>query len=270
MGKGDREAEGRNSFAPSQRDPAIQFCDVHKAFSGHAVLRGIDLRVEKGEVLFIIGTSGVGKSVTIKHVIGLLAPDQGQILVDGVDVTKLRERQTYALRRKVQMVFQHATLFDSLSVIDNVMLPLIKHRRLRRAAARAEATQKLALVGMERFAERMPAELGDGLRKRVAIARSLTLDPEVLLFDEPTTGLDPISARRVDALIGQLKGSGVTQVVVSHDLQSIFGVADRIAFVYQGRIYCEGEPAELRESDDPIVRQFLRGESEGPLETPGF
>ncbi|PID39831.1 MAG: ABC transporter ATP-binding protein [Proteobacteria bacterium] len=248
----------------------IELRGVHKAFNGHPVLRGIDLRVEEGEVLFIIGTSGVGKSVTIKHVIGLLAPDEGEILVDGVDVTKLRERQTYGLRRKVQMVFQHATLFDSLSVVENVMLPLSKHRRLRRAAARDEAMEKLALVGMESFAERMPAELGNGLRKRVAIARALTLDPEVLLFDEPTTGLDPISARRVDALITQLKGCGVTQVVVSHDLQSIFGVADRIAFVYQGKIYREGAPAELRESADPIVRQFLRGESEGPLETPGF
>ena len=248
----------------------LEFRDIHKAFSGQPVLRGIDLHVDDGEVLFIIGTSGVGKSVTIKHIIGLLRPDRGEILVDGEDVTRLKERETYALRRQAQLVFQHATLFDSLTVLENVMLPLQKHRRLSATEARKEALAQLRRTGMEAFAERLPADLGDGLRKRVAIARSLTLEPKVLLFDEPTTGLDPVAARRVDALIAQLKDDGVTQIVVSHDLESIFGVADRIAFVYQGRIHASGTPQALRDSDDPILRQFLRGESEGPLETPGF
>ena len=248
----------------------IEFRDLHKTFGSQHVLRGVSLQVERGEVLYIIGTSGVGKSVTIKHIVGLLRPDAGAILVDGQDVTRLSERAFYALRKRCQMVFQHSTLFDSLSVIENVMLPLSKHKKLRRAAAREAALEKLTIVGMESFAERYPAELGDGLRKRVAIARSLTLDPEYVLFDEPTTGLDPVSARRVDQLILRLKELGVTSIVVSHDLPSIFGVADRIAFIYQGRVYALGTPTELRASDDPIVRQFLAGESEGPLETPGF
>lgn len=248
----------------------IEFRDLHKTFGSQHVLRGVSLQVERGEVLYIIGTSGVGKSVTIKHIVGLLRPDAGAILVDGQDVTRLSERAFYALRKRCQMVFQHSTLFDSLSVIENVMLPLSKHKKLRRAAAREAALEKLTIVGMESFAERYPAELGDGLRKRVAIARSLTLDPEYVLFDEPTTGLDPVSARRVDQLILRLKELGVTSIVVSHDLPSIFGVADRIAFIYQGRVYALGTPSELRDSADPVVRQFLAGESEGPLETPGF
>lgn len=248
----------------------IEFRELHKTFGSQHVLRGVSLKVERGEVLYIIGTSGVGKSVTIKHIVGLLRPDEGSILVDGEDVTRLSERAFYPLRKRCQMVFQHSTLFDSLSVIENVMLPLSKHKKLRRAAAREAALEKLTIVGMESFAERYPAELGDGLRKRVAIARSLTLDPEYVLFDEPTTGLDPVSARRVDQLILRLKELGVTSIVVSHDLPSIFGVADRIAFIYQGRVYALGTPSELRDSADPVVRQFLTGESEGPLETPGF
>jgi len=248
----------------------IEFRDVHKSFGPQKVLRGTSLAVDSGEVMFIIGTSGVGKSVTIKHVVGLLQPDSGEILVDGETVTNLPERAYYPLRMRCQMVFQHATLFDSLSVIENVMLPLSKHRRLRRDAAQREARTRLEIVGMEDSADRSPAELGDGMRKRVAIARSLALDPEYVLFDEPTTGLDPVSARRVDQLILRLKGRGVTQVVVSHDLRSIMDVADRIAFLYQGKVYQLGTPAELSGSHDPIVRQFLAGQSVGPLETPGF
>jgi len=249
----------------------IEFRDVHKRFGEKSVLRGVTLRVERGEVMFIIGTSGVGKSVTIKHLIGLLKPTSGEILLDGQPVQDLREKDYYPIRKRCAMVFQSSTLFDSLSVVDNVILPLRKHRRLRDKAARAEAMALLEKVGMERFAGRFPAELGDGMRKRVAIARALTLNPEYVLFDEPTTGLDPVSARRVDQLIRRLSDElGVTSIVVSHDLVSIFSIADRIALVYQGRIHLVGTREEFRESPDPVVQQFISGRSEGPMETPGF
>lgn len=248
----------------------IEFRDVHKTFGAQQVLRGFSLRVERNEVMFIIGTSGVGKSVAIKHLIGLLRPEGGEILLDGERVDHLSERELYRVRKRCGMVFQHSTLFDSLTLQENVALPLRKHQRLEPGRALELALQKLEVVHMEAFADRYPAELGDGMRKRAAIARTLALDPEYILFDEPTTGLDPISARRVDALIRELKGLGVTSIVVSHDLTSVFGVADRIAFVYQGRVHKLGTPAEFRQSGDPILQQFITGSSAGPMETPGF
>lgn len=249
----------------------IEFRDVHKRFGEKSVLRGVTLRVERGEVMFIIGTSGVGKSVTIKHLVGLLRPTSGEILLDGQPVQDLTEKDYYPIRKRCAMVFQSSTLFDSLSVVDNVILPLRKHRRLRDKVARTEALGLLEKVGMHRYAHRFPAELGDGMRKRVAIARALTLNPEYVLFDEPTTGLDPVSARRVDQLIRRLSDElGVTSIVVSHDLESIFSIADRIAMVYQGRIHLVGTREEFRTSSDPVVQQFISGRSDGPMETPGF
>ncbi len=249
----------------------IEFRDLRKSFSGTEVLRGMTLTIEKGEVLFIIGTSGVGKSVTIKHLIGLLRPDAGEIWLDGARIDTLDERAFAEVRKRCAMVFQHSTLFDSMTILENVALPLRKHRGLRDAAAEREALRRLQAVHMQEFADRFPAELGDGMRKRAAIARALTLDPEYVLFDEPTTGLDPVSARRVDRLIRELADRfGVTCVVVSHDLTSIFSIADRIAMVYQGVVYKLGTPAQLRASDDPVVQQFITGRPDGPMETPGF
>jgi phospholipid/cholesterol/gamma-HCH transport system ATP-binding protein len=248
----------------------IEFRGVHKAFGGKPVLRGLDLVVAKGEILYIVGTSGVGKSVTIKHLVGLLRPDAGEILLDGERVDDLSERALYRVRKRCAMVFQSSTLFDSLTLLENVALPLRKHRRISDEAAAAEAMRRLEQVHMQEFAHRYPAELGDGTRKRAAIARALTLEPEYVLFDEPTTGLDPVSARRVDKLILALKSAGVTSVVVSHDLPSIMQVADRVAMIYQGRVHALGTPAELARGEDPVVRQFLSGLSTGPMETPGF
>jgi phospholipid/cholesterol/gamma-HCH transport system ATP-binding protein len=248
----------------------IVFRNLEKAFDGKRVLRGVDLEVREGEVMFIVGTSGVGKSVTIKHVIGLLSPDAGQIFVDGQRVDGLPERAFYPLRKRVAMVFQHSTLFDSMTLLENVALPLRKHRGLSEKAAEEEAHKQLALVHMQEFAGAYPAELGDGMRKRAAIARALTTDPECVLFDEPTTGLDPVSARRIDKLIRELAERRVTSVVVSHDLTSIFAVADRIAMIYRGVVHVVGTPEELRRSPDPVVQQFLSGRSDGPMETPGF
>jgi phospholipid/cholesterol/gamma-HCH transport system ATP-binding protein len=249
----------------------IDFRGVKKSFEGRPVLRGLDLHVDKGECLYIIGTSGVGKSVTIKHVIGLLRPDEGEIWLDGRRIDQLRERDFYAIRKRCGMVFQSSTLFDSLTVLENVALPLRKHGHLREAAAEKLALQFLEMVHMEDFVQRYPAELGDGARKRAAIARTLTLQPNVVLFDEPTTGLDPVSARRIDGLIDELgRKHGVTRVVVSHDLTSTFDVADRIAFLYQGVVHALGPPDEIRHSPDPIVQQFITGQAAGPMETPGF
>jgi len=249
----------------------IEFRNVQKAFGSKQVLRGVDLTVEKGEVMFIIGTSGVGKSVTIKHLVGLLRVDAGEIWFDGKRVDQLTEKQFYPVRERVGMVFQNATLFDSMTLRENVALPLRKHKGLRQRAALKAADRRLEQVHMQGFADQYPAALSDGMRKRAAIARTLSLDPEVVLFDEPTTGLDPVSARRIDALIRELSDElGVTCVVVSHDLVSIFSIADRIAFVYQGRIHACGTRDDFRHSDDPVVQQFISGRSEGPMETPGF
>ncbi len=253
------------------RGSYIEFKDVQKAFGGKPVLRGMNLAVDKGEVMFVIGTSGVGKSVTIKHLIGLLRLDAGEIWFDGKRVDQLKERELAPLRKRIGMVFQSSTLFDSMTLAENVALPLRKHQRMRQADALAEAKQRLAQVYMAEYADRYPAELSDGMRKRAAIARTLALGPEVVLFDEPTTGLDPVSARRVDRLIRELSTTlGVTAIVVSHDPPSIFGIADRVAFLYKGVVHVVATPAELRASSDPVVQQFISGHSSGPMETPGF
>ncbi|MBU1536221.1 ATP-binding cassette domain-containing protein [Myxococcota bacterium] len=250
---------------------AISFIDVHKQFGEKTVLTGITMSVERGEVLFVVGTSGVGKSVTIKHIIGLLTPTSGEIIVDGQNVEGLSEKQFLPIRRMVAMVFQASSLFDSLTVLQNVQLPLKKHKGLNDKKAGEVAMKLLREVGMDAHANTFPADIGDGMRKRVAIARALALDPSYILFDEPTTGLDPVSARRVDRLILSLaRDRNVGCIVVSHDLQAIFGIADKIAMVYQGRIYREGTMEEFRNSSDPVLRQFLSGSSHGPMETPGF
>jgi phospholipid/cholesterol/gamma-HCH transport system ATP-binding protein len=222
--------------------------------------------------MFIIGTSGVGKSVTIKHLIGLLRIDRGEIWFDGERVDQLPERKLAPLRRRIGMVFQSSTLFDSMTLAENVALPLRKHHGMGWKAALVEARRRLEQVYMADYAARYPAELSDGMRKRAAIARTLALDPEVVLFDEPTTGLDPVSARRIDRLIRELADGddGITAIVVSHDPPSIFGIADRVAFLYQGVVHAVATPNELRASPDPIVQQFIGGQSSGPMETPGF
>lgn len=246
----------------------ISFRNVCKSFGARRVLDGVSFDVADRQVFFIIGPSGVGKSVLIKNLIGLIRPDSGEILLDGVDVTKLAEPELLAVRRRCAMVFQHSTLFDSMTCAENVALPLRKHRRLRASDALDLALQRLEQVQMREFAGRYPAELGDGMRKRVAIARALTLDPQYVLFDEPTTSLDMVSARRVDALIRSLSESlGVTSIVVSHDLRSIFGIAEQIAMLYQGRIRLLGPPRDFRSSDDPVVRQFVEGRADGPMDT---
>ncbi|MCC6647043.1 MAG: ATP-binding cassette domain-containing protein [Polyangiaceae bacterium] len=246
----------------------ISFRNVKKSFGPKSVLKGVSFDVQDGEVFFIIGASGVGKSVLIKHLIGLLYPDDGEIYLDGEEVSRFDEARMYPVRKKCAMVFQHSTLFDSMSCIENVMLPLKKHKGMTDKEARADALQRLTQVHMREFADRFPSELGDGMRKRVAIARALTLDPSYVLFDEPTTSLDPVSARRVDHLIRELSDTvGVTSIVVSHDLVSIFSIADRIVMLYQGQVKLLGTKADFRSTPDPIIQQFINGRAEGPMET---
>lgn len=245
----------------------ISFRNVKKSFGEKHVLRGVSFDVQDGEVFFIIGASGVGKSVLIKHLIGLLYPDDGEIWLDGEEVSRFDETGMYPVRMKCAMVFQHSTLFDSMSCADNVALPLRKHRGMKPKEARSEAARLLEQVHMAEFGDRFPSELGDGMRKRVAIARALTLQPRYVLFDEPTTSLDPVSARRVDRLIRELSDTlGVTSIVVSHDLVSIFTIADRIVMLYGGHVKMIGTPAEFRGADDAIIQQFINGRAEGPME----
>jgi phospholipid/cholesterol/gamma-HCH transport system ATP-binding protein len=245
----------------------ISFRHVKKSFGDKAVLRDVSFDVQDGEVFFIIGQSGVGKSVLIKHLVGLLYPDGGEIFLDGEEISRFDEERMYPVRMKCAMVFQHSTLFDSMTCAENVALPLRKHKGLRAREALGEARRRLEQVHMQDFADRFPPELGDGMRKRVAIARALTLDPRYVLFDEPTTSLDPVSARRVDKLIRELSDTlGVTSIVVSHDLVSIFSIADRIVMLYQGVVRLIGTQEDFKRCPDGIVEQFITGRAEGPIE----
>jgi phospholipid/cholesterol/gamma-HCH transport system ATP-binding protein len=245
----------------------IRFAHIRKAFSGKQVLDDVSFEVKDGEVFFIIGASGVGKSVLIKHLIGLLSPDEGEIWLDGEEIAGKDEQAMYPVRKKCAMVFQHSTLFDSMTCAENVALPLRKHGKMSLKDALAEARRRLEVVHMHEFGDRYPAELGDGMRKRVAIARALTLDPKYVLFDEPTTSLDPVSARRVDKLIRELSDKlGVTSIVVSHDLVSIFSIADRIVMLYKGRVRLMGTRDDFRASQDGVVDQFIHGRAHGPIE----
>ena len=245
----------------------ISFRHVKKSFGDKDVLRDVSFDVQDGEVFFIIGQSGVGKSVLIKHLVGLLYPDGGEIFLDGEEISRFDEARMYPVRMKCAMVFQHSTLFDSMTCVENVALPLRKHKGLRAREALAEARRRLSQVHMQDFADRFPPELGDGMRKRVAIARALTLDPRYVLFDEPTTSLDPVSARRVDKLIRELSDArGVTSIVVSHDLASIFSIADRLVMLYKGHVRKLGTPEAFKASDDGVIQQFIHGRATGPME----
>src|SRR3954453_11028256 len=232
----------------------ISFRAVSKSFGDKHVLREVSFDVQAGEVFFIIGASGVGKSVLIKHLIGLLRPDSGEIWLEGEEVSRFEEARMYPVRKKCAMVFQHSTLFDSMTCAENVALPLRKHKALSLREALSEARHRLEMVHMQEFGDRYPPELGDGMRKRVAIARALTLDPTYVLFDEPTTSLDPGSARRVDALFRELSDKlGVTSIVVSHDLPSIFTIADRIVMLYKGFVRLIGTREDFKRCPDAVV-----------------
>ena len=232
-----------------------------KSFGRQPVLRQLDLEVPTGSVTVIIGRSGGGKSVFLKHLIGLLHPDAGRVLVDGAEITRLRGRALDAVRRRYGVVFQGGALFDSMTCWDNVAFPLREKLRLRRAEVGKRVETALAQVGLEGVGGKNPAEISGGMRKRVAIARALVTEPEIVFFDEPTTGLDPILVNTIHRLIqGLHRKLGFTAVMVSHEIPEIFEIADTVAMLHEGRIVEVGTPAAIQASTNPVVRQFIRGE----------
>jgi phospholipid/cholesterol/gamma-HCH transport system ATP-binding protein len=249
------------------KPPKIELKGVKKRFGSKVVLDGIDLTIEAGSSLVIIGGSGSGKSVTIKCILGILAPDAGKIFVDGVDVTHARGRTRDAQLKKFGMLFQGAALFDSLPVWENVAFGLIQGRGLARAKARDIAIEKLAKVGLSADVGQLsPAELSGGMQKRVGLARAIAADPEIIFFDEPTTGLDPIMADVInDLIVSTVKDLGVTTLSITHDMASARKISSRIAMLYQGKIIWDGPTSEIDRSGNPYVEQFIHGRAEGPI-----
>lgn len=244
---------------PVEEELIIRVVKLSKSFGDNQVLRGIDLDFPAGTTTVILGGSGSGKSVLMKHIIGLLQPDEGQVLVEGKDIATLEGEDLNVLRSKFGMVFQQAALFDSMSVGDNVAFPLREHKReLGEAAIMKSVAEKLALFGLEGIEEKYPADLSGGMRKRVGLARAIIMEPRIVLYDEPTTGLDPITTDYVDEMIKRAKEKlGVTSIVISHDIASAFNVADFIAFLYNGEIVAYGPPDTVKNSPHEFVKQFL-------------
>ncbi len=242
----------------SSDEPIIRFEHVRKAFGDLVVLEDLSLDVAAGETTVIIGPSGTGKSVFLKLLVGLLAPDSGRIWVTGVDVTRAREPEMREVRKRLGMMFQEGALFDSMTVGDNVAFPLRRHTRMKPARIREVVADRLRRVGLPGIEDKMPAELSGGMRRRVGLARAIVMDPEIVLFDEPTSGLDPITSDSVDDLIAEMKASlGITFVVISHDIVGTFRIADRLGMLYKGRLIAWGTPEQVKHSRDPVVRQFL-------------
>jgi phospholipid/cholesterol/gamma-HCH transport system ATP-binding protein len=239
----------------------IEFRDLHKSFDSLPVLRGVNLTVQEGETLALLGPSGTGKSVLIKHAIGLLEPDQGDVVVDGISIANASERELRAVRRRIGYVFQNAALFDSLTVAENLWLAQTDERESRSLQqCRAEAMDLLRRVNMDAgVLDKMPSELSGGMRKRVGVARAIAHEPRYLLWDEPTTGLDPVNADNIDDLIMELgRQLGVTSIVVTHDLDTAFEVGDRIALLYEGKVRACQKPDEILLNEDPVVQRFVR------------
>ena len=246
--------------------PLIEVNDVHKSFATNHVLRGLNLAVRPGESMVVIGGSGTGKSVLIKCIIGILNPDRGNIFVAGQDIGSLKEKDLYQLRKKFGMLFQAGALFDSMKVWENVGFGLLQHTTLSKKEVKKRAIEKLNLLGLHQIEDLMPSELSGGMRKRVSLARAIAMEPEILLYDEPTTGLDPIRADTINALIVEMrKKIKVTSITITHDMVSAYKVGDRIAMLYQGKIIEVGTPDEIKNSPSAIVQQFIQGKAEGPI-----
>ncbi len=245
----------------------IRVQNLHRSFDSQRVLRGVDLDIPHGKTTVVIGRSGIGKSVFLKHIIGLMKPDEGRIWIEGEEITGLSKDEMDRVRRKFGMLFQGAAMFDSMNVFDNVAFPLRERLRLSRGEIEERVREKLRLVGLNGAEHKMPAELSGGMRKRVGLARAIALDPPIILYDEPTTGLDPILCDTIDRLILRMQEElDVSSVVISHDIEGAFKIGDRIAMLHDGRIQACGSPEEIENSEDPIVRQFITGSAEGPIE----
>jgi phospholipid/cholesterol/gamma-HCH transport system ATP-binding protein len=259
-------AENEKQYRRGPDETMIQLKNVYKSFGQNQVLRGLNLEVKCGESMVVIGGSGTGKSVLIKCVIGLLYHDRGEIVVDGQEISDLSEEQWNTLRKKFGMLFQRDALFDSMSVWENVGFALRRHTKLSDPEIKAAAIEKLKLVGLPNIENRMPAELSGGMRKRVSLARAIAMEPAILLYDEPTTGLDPIMANVINDLIVSMREKlKVTSIAITHDMVSAYRIADRIAMLYKGEIIEVGKPEEIKSSANAIVQQFIQGEVEGPI-----
>lgn len=240
--------------------------NVWKSFGENQVLKGLNLRIEEGETIVVIGQSGCGKSVLLKTIVGLLIPDNGDVVIENISLKNISKRELYEIRKKIGMVFQGSALFDSLSVWENVGLSLIEHSRMSKDDVKKLATEKLKLVGLSNVENKYPAELSGGMKKRVGIARAIAMNPKFVLYDEPTTGLDPIIADRINDLIIELqKKLKITTIAVTHDMTSAYKIADRIAMLHNGKIIFEGTPAEVQQTKNSFVQQFINGKGEGPI-----
>ena len=249
---------------------AVELVDLSRKLGARMVLDGVNLAILKGETMSVIGGSGAGKSVMLKHIVGLMKPDRGCVKVNGIDISGGDHEALEAARRKIGFCFQGSALLNSLSVFENVALPLREHETLDEAEIRKRVEEKLALVGLADAGSKLPAEISGGMKKRVGLARAIIRNPEIILYDEPTAGLDPVMGTAInDLILDMQKKLQVTSVLVTHDMSSTFRVSNRIAMLVKGRIIKLGTPAEFRASNDPMIQQFIYGESEGPLTRQG-
>lgn len=244
----------------------IEIRGISKCFNSHRVLKNFNLTVKRGSTVVVIGRSGCGKSVMLKHIVRLMRPDSGKVFIDGQDIWELGEQDIFTLRKRMNMVFQGGALFDSLTVGENVGFELIEHNSISESELFDRVEEALSLVGLAGISNLTPSELSGGMKKRVALARAICTNPEILLYDEPTTGVDPITADSINELIVSLHDKlKVTSIAVTHDMKSAYKIADRIAMLYQGQIIAEGTPSEIQNTGHPIVHQFINGLAQGPI-----
>jgi phospholipid/cholesterol/gamma-HCH transport system ATP-binding protein len=250
----------------TQRELVIECRDVYKAFGDHEVLTGVSCAMPRGQITVVMGPSGTGKSVLLRHVVGLLMPDRGDVFVDGMSIPKLSEKDLLTLRRNVGMLFQDGALFSSMNLYDNVAFPLRQHTKKSESEIRRIVIGRLQEVGLAGAEKKMPNELSGGMRKRAGFARALVLEPKILLFDEPDSGLDPVRTALLCNLIREIQRRyGSTAVVISHDIKAVFEIADNIVLLHGGRVVEQGSKQDLQMSSDPFTRQFIKGAVEGPL-----
>jgi phospholipid/cholesterol/gamma-HCH transport system ATP-binding protein len=260
-------SDPRAPLSPPSDPPVVIRCeDVAKTYDGRPILQGINLEVRKGETLVIMGGSGHGKSTLLRLLIGAERPDRGRVELFGQDIAHLTEEEMYPIKKRFGILFQSGALFNSMTVAENIALPIREHTKLDEKIIRIIVKLKLELVGLRDFEHLVPAQLSGGMRKRVGLARAIALDPEIIFYDEPGAGLDPVMLAVIDELITGLgKKLGVASIVVTHEMNSAFRIADRMVLLYRGKIIAEGTPEEIRESPDPVVQQFIQGRAEGPI-----
>lgn len=247
--------------------PMIELVNLYKSFNGNPVLRGISLVIQKGELLALIGRSGIGKSVLLKHIVGLIQPDSGTVLINNIDINQLRGKQLIEIRKQFGFLFQGGALFDSMTVYDNVAFPLRERTKLSETQIRDRVFNELEEMGLQNDWNKFPAELSGGMRKRTALARAMVMDPSIMLFDEPTTGLDPIIGQTILDYIQQChQRIKFTGVIVTHEVPKVFNIVQQVAMIHQGKIIVSGNPDELQKLNNPIFDQFIKGDITGPVQ----